>query len=237
MFGKTCAYGPNAAALSLFPSLTSKCLWTRTPCDAKSKCLWHFDIASHEVLVSELSPCRSKVTSSVKNISDIGSEHVPNAHYLGVPAWRRVQLPMLPEETVEDWGISGNLRNQAADCEAQLLRLIDGSSGFDATAAWAEYATGPVGGVATCKPSGRLAALRRPDQGVRTFCGSPPYRYTLVQRCNGSLRPARSVPCRLWWHWWRWRRLNCGTKMTTSCSGEPQPRLNSKSRLGGRGGP
>ena len=50
---------------------------------------------------------------------------------------------MLPEETVEDGNISGNLRNQAADCEAQLLRLIDVSADIDATAAWAQYATDP----------------------------------------------------------------------------------------------
>jgi hypothetical protein len=109
----------------------------------------HFDIASHEVVVSELSPCRSKMTSSVKNICDVGSEHVPMTWAYRQGAWRRIQLLRLPEETVEDGGISGNLRKQAAACETQLLRMIDGSADIDATAAWAEYATGPGGGVAS----------------------------------------------------------------------------------------
>jgi hypothetical protein len=109
----------------------------------------HFDIAMHEVVVSEISPCRSKMTSSVKNIIDIGSEHVPMTWAYRQGAWHRVQLLLLPDDRTEDGGISDKLRNEAADCEAQLLRLIDGSAGIDAAAAWAEYVTGPEGGVAS----------------------------------------------------------------------------------------
>jgi hypothetical protein len=109
----------------------------------------HFDIAMHEVVVSEISPCRSKMTSSVKNIIDIGSEHVPMTWAYRQGAWHRVQLLLLPDDRTEDGGISDKLRNDAADCEAQLLRLIDGSAGIDAAAAWAEYVTGPGGGIAS----------------------------------------------------------------------------------------
>jgi hypothetical protein len=88
------------------------------------------------------------MTSSVKNIIDIGSEHVPMTWAYRQGAWHRVQLLLLPDDRTEDGGISDKLRNDAADCEAQLMRLIDGSAGIDAAAAWAEYVTGPGGGVA-----------------------------------------------------------------------------------------
>jgi hypothetical protein len=177
---KTCAYGPKAPALPLFPNLSSeqyhetnnsfghidevgahnidqgvaltKSLLDKVgleSCTGVSRLHKHFDIAPHEVVVSEISPCRSKMTSSVKNIIDIGSEHVPMTWAYRQGAWRRVQLLLLPDDRTEDRGISDELRNQAADCEAQLLRLIDGSAGINAAAAWDEYVTGAGGGVAS----------------------------------------------------------------------------------------
>jgi hypothetical protein len=148
----------------------------------------HFDIASHEVVVSELSPCRSKMTSSVKNICDVGSEHVPMTWAYRQGAWRRIQLLRLPEETVEDGGISGNLRKQAADCETQLMRMIDGSAGLGMREIYVEAQTKRI------VANGASSVTRRADtaKGPKTRSQAWSLRLTAWACCSLNHAPRAS---------------------------------------------
>jgi hypothetical protein len=104
----------------------------------------HFDLASDEVVVAELSIDRTEIKSSVCKTSDLGSHHIPMSWAFRHGSWQCYQVLLLP--ATEERALSEEFRRRAAECEAKLHALIIGAVDTDVAAAWSEFTAGAADG-------------------------------------------------------------------------------------------
>ena len=119
---------------------------------------------------------------------DFHSSSPEDGRHAGVISVGALLLARIPEETVEDGGISGNLRKQAADCETQLMRMIDGSAGLGMREIYVEAQTKRI------VANGASSVTRRADtaKGPKTRSQAWSLRLTAWACCSLNHAPRAS---------------------------------------------